>query len=59
MNLTRVEPGDQRKLLYMLDLIIFQVQHIYSDRSTYLKKYGKMLMSLTDRDDIHDKLASK
>ena len=39
----------------MLDLILFHIQHIYSDRFMYLEKLGNMMLSLTD---ISARLAS-
>ena len=48
MNLTRVELGDHRKLLLMLNLTVVQHQHIYGEKFTYFKRSRNLMVSLTD-----------
>ena len=48
INLTRSELGDQRKLLHMVDWNLIWMQHIYSDKFTYLGKSVDKMISLTD-----------
>ena len=46
--LTRVELGDQRKLLHNLDVTLIQIQHTYTNNFTSLERPGNMFLSLTD-----------
>ena len=40
--------GDEKKLLYSLDIIFLQMQHIYSESFSYLNLARNVLISLAD-----------